>query len=112
MLEAEKEDTNGEIDFLGIRCDISFSEKLPDIGPKLDKESKAASIKKSRKSHLEDMVDNCINNLQEENNVRGEDIKVKKALQNNKRKTWLNQKAKARKTYGKQSKLHFVLPRV
>ena len=108
MLEAEKEDTNGEIDFLGIRCDISFSEKLPDIGPKLDKESKAASIKKSRKSHLEDMVDNCINNLQEENNVRGEDIKVKKALQNNKRKTWLNQKAKARKTYGKQSKEDYI----
>ena len=102
LLEAEREDTNGEVDFLSIRVASSNEQPVKKSEPypaNINNRKTKVSNRHNRES-LENMVDNCIDKLQKENNGLVENESTKKRQP----RTWMDRKEPARKTYGRRER--------
>ena len=99
-MEAEREDTSGDIDFLAIR--VTSGDEQPvksnnDSTPAPAIEEEIDVPKKKRRESLENMVDSCISKLQKENSASDAQDDMKKRS-----KSWMAKKELDRKTYGRQ----------
>ena len=114
LLAAVNQDTNGEIDFLKVRCDVDShfgsnsavnkAKKAPSdkvMSPKLP------GPRKVKDKSLENLVDNTINNLQQENNAMKSvgcvSLKKPEGMKKPITEHWLNNKGVKRRTYGRKN---------
>ena len=100
LLDAEREDTNGEIDFLSVRVTIGGEQPVRNISDLPPAIGKTQVPKKRNRESLENMVDNCISKLQKENHASFDQEDVKKIRS----KAWMNKKEPDRKTYSRRKR--------
>ena len=97
LFEAEKEDTNGDIDFLAIRVASGDEQPVKSSSDSTKAIGKTRTLVKKKRESLENMVDNCISKLQQENAPDAHHDSIKKRS-----KAWMGNKELDRKTYGRR----------
>ena len=101
LFESAKEDTKGEIDFLNVRVTNDETRESSSSDHHQRRSSKTPA--KNPETNLENMVDSCINKLQQENIAMN--VETNKKKDPKKSNLWLKNKEEKRKTYGKKPKI-------
>ena len=99
-MDAEREDTNGEVDFLSVRVTIGEEQPVSNKNDLHHAIGKTKVSKKRNRESLENIVDNCISKLQKENNASGNHENAKKSHS----KVWIKKKEPDRKTYSRRTR--------